>query len=513
MRFRNRIDLSITAGVIFVLGLASLSKATTAKAPPQEHPLAQAAALQRAHRWQEAEALLSAYLKSHPGDSVAWLMLAQTTYWRGDISRAEGLFQAALVRFPTYADLQVAYARFLMEVGRWSQARKQLQRMLEQEVYPAETRFLLGRLAFWQQDFPAASRYLQQALQLAPGHREAQSDWLALRQAMAPVLKGQAAYQWDNQPLKQPGIHLAGTFFLRPTWKLTLRVTNRTYPDHSGEKSTTELETRHRWQLPGTRAALHLQMGGVLYHSGSTLRPILGGGLEWPLPAGAQLKLKGDVRPYLFTIASLDSPVTRGSVALSYRLEGKSGRMGEVLARWQRFSDGTRIWTAYTWWLFPLVKNEALTLAIGPALSYADATASRFIPSVEPVPLPETASLNLPGTYAPYYTPEQVRESHLVVFLQRQVRRDLRAVFSTSAGLYSREQAPFLTQLLDVPSPHNWQRDFYTRSYFPLDVRLELVWALKNRNRLSVAFSHSRTAFYRIWRLQVQLTKRFLRAP
>lgn len=75
------------------------------------------------HNYAEADALLTAFEKTHPNDINAVRLHAQILYWMKDYSAALNLCSSYLKNNPEWHFLKLDYARMLYELQQWKKAK------------------------------------------------------------------------------------------------------------------------------------------------------------------------------------------------------------------------------------------------------------------------------------------------------------------------------------------------------------------------------------------------------
>ena len=131
-------------------------------------PLDGAAALARAGRWEEAEAVAQRRLAVDPQDADALNFLGGVARARGDCRRAEQFYADALRCRPNFAKARSNLGAVLLEMGRIQEAVEHLQKTVAADPHFADARVNLGTALLNAGDPVAAERELRAALAAVP---------------------------------------------------------------------------------------------------------------------------------------------------------------------------------------------------------------------------------------------------------------------------------------------------------------------------------------------------------
>ena len=482
------------------LALALLALAVTAvPAAAQAHAVDEARRLAAARDFTSAAGLLRAHLATHPDDLEAAWLLGQTLYWGNDVQGARAAYEAALGRYPDNARLRLDFARVLVETGDARRARALLVPLLDAPDAGAQARTLLGTLAYWDGDLTSAARLFDAALALDPAQADARRQLQEIRLLASPWVRVAPTVWHDDQPLDWQGVDLEAGWFPAPLTPVRLRAQPRRYTAGGPSMWLAEAEVRH--YVPGARLDLELA-GGVLQRASDGNRSS-----EWTgrgvagFRLGAQAKILGRVErvPYLYTVASLETPVLVDAAGVELHWSRPRGWLGQAALQRQRYPDDNVLRTAYAWLLAPVVHRSDGELQVGYAFSTEDTDASRFAL--------ESPGVSLEGRYRPYYTPERVLKHAAIgaAALRISPRATLRV--GGSVAIRATEDAPAFVDTQAGPA-----RVFERRRFTPWDGRISIDVAARDRATIAVSGEAGRSAYYQWTRVGLQVTWRFTAA-
>jgi hypothetical protein len=355
----------------------------------------------------------------------------------------------------------------------------------------AHAQFMLGETLYWVGDWSGAKLHFTEALRLDPAQAEARRQLEEIRQVTAPWIKLAASHRRDDQPLRQGASMIEGGLFLKPLQRVIFRAEPQLFGsvDHGFV-----LSADAGWLAYWPSLKLETELGGgYLARRGTGASDWIGrASIGVRLPQGISLRVRSERAAYLWTLASLETPIVtnKGQGIFSW---DRKGWLAEAAYGADFFPDGNKVWNAYGWLLAPLVRSHGTTLRAGYSLSYSDSDESRW---------------NLPagggeGRYDPYYTPEELRVHDVIFSGDVHLTHSLTFHANGGYGFSAREIAP-PSQLDQAPA---------LRKFHPWNAHASLDVALARGLSLRLSGDHEKTAFWRMNRFSAGLTYRFSPSP
>jgi tetratricopeptide (TPR) repeat protein len=425
-------------------------------------------------------------------------MLAQTLYWGGAIKEAEAVYEAGLAQHPDDTRLRLEFARMLMETQRAARARVLLTPLRDDKQAASEAESLLGTMAYWEGDLSAAKRHFESALRHTPEQAEATRQLEEIQALAAPWVRFAGEFRHDDQPLDRLAGSAEAGWYLTPLHSIAVRV----QPQRLTSSELGETLLAGEAALGGFWPAARLETEaavGVLQRS-STREPQLTGklGLGLRLPQNFTVRARAERAPYLWTRASLVTPVMTDAFTGLLDWNDPRGWLGQAGYVLQQYPDRNRIHTTYVWALAPVVRSGPAEVKLGYGLNYQDAEQNRFV----------LAGGSLAGRYQPYYTPQDLQVHSATGALTLQAKQALVLRTSGAYGVYAAENAPVFLQPEPAP-PQASEISYCRRTFHPWNARAALTAALPNRLAATVFGEHFRTAFYAYSGAGIDLTYRF----
>jgi hypothetical protein len=340
--------------------------------------------------------------------------------------------------------------------------------------------------------------------------------------AQAPWLAAETRVEHDTQERTAVAVEAQRGGFLSPAVTLALLAGGQHVIGPGLSTSTGSAGLAGTLALPAVRLGLNASARALAGAPGEGVLALYDASAA--LNAGAGVSLRGLARRerYTATLASLDTTVLMNTMELALDRGGAPGWAGAVVARAQTFGDGNQLRTAYGWLLAPLSRSAGHALRVGYAAAWQDADDSRWVQDAGPRPRPPRQAppvqppvqppgqppgqppeqQELPGRYAPYYTPSEVA-THSVLANAALALGGAWLIADASVGVRATESAPVLLSTAE-PGP---ALSFSQRSFTPYLGALSLVTPLGDRATLTTSAELSRTAFYRAGQLRAAIAR------
>ncbi len=514
--FHRRRTVVRPATLLIGLPLAALAAVGAVGAQvPVRDTIAEARRLHDAGSLAAVERLLRPYLKNHPDNGAAARLLAQTLYWLKRPAEARGIYEAALSRHPEDVTLRLDYGRMLVETNDRTRARELLAPLSGSPESRGRAEAMLGTLSYWDGDFTTAARVFGDALRADSSQREARRQLGEILTLTAPWIRTAAELRHDDQSLDRIGGDAETGWYATPLLALSARV--RPMQFRLGDTVTRTLtvaEAGFSDFAPGARLETQVTAGVLQRSYGSSSDWVGRLALGFRLPQHFTLRVRAEREPYLYTLASLSTPVMTQTLAATLDLNGPRGWLGQATAQSERYPDANAVSTRYAWLLAPLMEGPDGELQVGYSVSAQNANESRFELTRPSQPYaPGDPRYSTLGVYAPYYTPTNLFAQSVLaaVALRPAAGVELRA--SGAYGVRATDDAPGF-QVVSVASPPSAtvERTFHQRVYTPWNVRGSLAATLSEGWRLDVTGEYAHTAFYTSVTTSVQFTYRFVAA-
>jgi tetratricopeptide (TPR) repeat protein len=464
---------------------------SAAERPPQA--IDEARRLRDNKLFVEAVRVLERHLEQNPGDVEAVRLHAQTLYWLQDFDRARAAYASAFAQHPEHEGLRIEYARMLAETGNLRGARRLLEDGSSRSGSSADAEALLGTILYWSGDLTGAKRQFLEALKKAPGHQAAARQLDEIEAVSASWVRIAPSVWDDDQPLDRLGVAVEAGWFATPLFSLAFRSQPERYRAESARTFwTNEVELSHF--APAVRLETRVAAGVFRREDGEDSLEWVGRG-ELGVRADGGLTFRGRIErtPYLYTVASLDTPVIRDTITGLVQWTHRGGWLAEAAVQRQRFPDANVVRSAYAWVLAPIVDRGHNRLQTGYALSAADADEDRFVLARTEQPFPPShPQFDFSGVYRPYYTPARVLTHSLTAAVTAGSSSGLTFRAGGSYGFHAREDATVF-----LPMGNQVVASIGRRSFTPWTARATFDIPASRAFLVSARVESGRSAFYR----------------
>ncbi len=358
-------------------------------------------------KFAKANKLLKKYNAAHPQNLNGIWLQAQVNLYTNNIKRSNNLYETAIKVAPQNDYLKLNYIHSLADMGKMDQAEcKTLYAMENGGSDYSDIALLHAMLCYYQGDFKEAAAYIKKTLQIDGQNVEANNLNDLIELARSTKVSLNASYLSDDQPLTVFSSEVkAEKYFNR---FLALAVTSAS--DYHFLQNTTSdapwVEIGNKMFFP--KAGLHLSYGvGVIRFPSDNTTGWTGNlGLNKKLSQHFDLDLSADHMPYFGTKSSIDTAisVTRLSANLNFH---KNNWQAQAAFLDNIYQDNNNVYTAYAWFLAPVVVFPQGKLQMGLSTSYSNSDENRYEPvaSLNDIVNNYTPNAAIAGVYNPYFTP------------------------------------------------------------------------------------------------------------
>lgn len=505
---------TLAFAVVCAAGLALGARETHSQS--RDSLVVEAVRLRDERNFDAAIRLLGARVARHPDDREAARLLAQTLYWAQRQEEARGVYEQALLRHPADPALRLEYGRMLAELKDGRRAREVLEPLQQYPTMRSHADAVLGTLAYWDGDLVTARRLLRRSLQASPEQPDARRQLREISALTAPWVQTQGEGRADDQPLTSSTAGAEAGWYATPLLSFVARgsAAQLNSADTLALRVTSgELGLTH--YLPAARLETELA-GGMLQRD-------VTGAWDWTgrvrvglrLPGHAALRVSAERAAYLYTVASLRTPVMTRTVRGVLALSSPEGWLGEAAVQREWYPDTNMIGSVYAWLLVPLAHgpNGQLQLGYSGSMQHSDESRFTYFESAEPTEptqplppwspvMPRTPGGQFAGVYEPYHTPLHLATHSALAAAHIRISPHVVLRASGSYGV-AREGAP------PPPGSDPAAEPTETRTFFPWTARSSLELSPNGDVTLALAAEAMRTPVYSTAGARLRLTWRF----
>jgi hypothetical protein len=230
-------------------------------------------------------------------------------------------------------------------------------------------------------------------------------------------------------------------------------------------------------------------------------------------PQHVTLRVRAEREPYLYTLASVSTPVMTQTIGTTLDLDSH-GWLGQIAANSERYPDANAVSTAFVWLLAPLVNTPEGQLQIGYSAAAQNADEGRYVLANPTQPYqPGDPRFNTLGVYAPYYTPNNLLAQSVLGAFAVHPGGGVEVHASGALGIRATDDAPqYKVVTRGAPPSPTVELSYHRRVSALWNVRGSLEAPLSEGWRLDISGESGRTAFYTYTTASVQLTYTFVAA-
>jgi hypothetical protein len=260
--------------------------------------------------------------------------------------------------------------------------------------------------------------------------------------------------------------------------------------------------------LPAARTGLRGSARALFGGPGGEGGPLWSAGARTDVGAGFALRALAERDRYGWTVASVDTLVLFTRALLALDRAAAPGWAGELAGSRDDFGDGNPVWTAYGWVLGPLSQSAAHSLRLGYAAAWQDAQRTTWQPAPGSGPAvgQPAAGTELPGVYAPYHSPHDVRTHSALANAAVAVGSGWLRL-DGSVGFHARETAPVI--IVGAPPALPSQLQFHERAFTPWRVAGGWVGPLNPATWLTVEAARESGAYYTLNTVRLAINRGF----
>jgi tetratricopeptide (TPR) repeat protein len=459
--------------------------------------LARVQDLKTAGQYKAAETLLRQWTQTNPRTAdVIWLE-AQLAWLRRQFSASDRLYREAIDARPNHLYLQLDHAETLLNMGRFSKARRSLAGLSREEQRDAQALFVQARYAYWTGNFRDAARLVDRALRADHNKSDARALAAEIRAATSLRLNLSLVHMDDDQPLRRLEPILEAGKYLHALADLGVEASAPLF--NTAERSA------HAQRMALTNT-LRFAGSGTTLKLGAGMFALSGQGMAWigelearqRLPEGLSLTGGWQREPYTRNVTSLDTLVLEDRTQVTLDWQERHGFWVQAGGFRSSFGDANRVSSYWAWALSPRIGGHRWNCRTGYSFHYSDSRESRFVSdrTLEDWLDPYDPNRQISGVFAPYFTPQHMRIHQWLASFSWTASDKVAIHLNGSYGLWARAKNPYLFLDQDAGGELFIQRDFLDMRFQPFEAGGSFNYRISDQVRLKAAYLFTRNFFY-----------------
>lgn len=454
--------------------------------------ISQARSLINEKKFEDALQLLSAY-NSNNSNLEAMRIHAQLLYWMKKFDEANALYEKTLSLFPDAVSVKLDYGRMLFQLSRFSKARLSLNDYLIFDSTHLETNTMLAYIDLWTGHIAAAKKRAALLERHNPGNGDAAYILQQISIYTAPYIKIGGAVYSDDQPLQSQRFEPEAGFY--QSWIFSPFIKASLYSfDADRNYKTSWIEAGNKISFASSKTDLEFSAGYFQANNYS-------GTMSWKVKLDQKIStaLSFDVasqkKPYQYTLNSIKYPFLYQVTEIGLNLDNKKHWLARGAFQNQGFDDGNKVYTAYLWFLAPLIQKNDFSLKAGYSFSYANANQNNFEPKNQS--FPPVLNTEVDGIYNPYFTPADQTIHSLLGSLHIPFSKFVSFTSRLNIGISAHASQPSLFVDKKGTGPFFINKKFESYSYTPVEFSSELQLNLSQNFFITGNYIYNSLIFFK----------------
>jgi hypothetical protein len=425
------------------------------------------------------------------------ILLAETLSWDKRFPEAEAHYRHVLGTEPASRPAGLGLGRVLLWEGRYEEAQAAFDQLLKRDAADIDALEGRGTAEYWSGDTRAAARDFRMVLARDPERPLARRSLDEIR--LAALAEDRISFDVvdDDQPYRLARGQVKSSAFSDPLTRWSVAAgTYRAQAPVFGTATMPFVRVGNESVLPRLHLTVTSSLGLVRYGDGVS-RAVGELSVSRQLSKNARLVLRAERAELLATATALATHPSLTSYGAAWRRESTEGWMAAVDVATLAYFDDNRGLSAFGYGLAPLWNGGGTLVLCGASAAYRDARQSRFaLAAISSVRAGDEFRYAYRGAYAPYWTPQDLREARVVMVVRTAVRSAALELHADGGIGWDRATA-FGPAAGPGPLPLAIQSFDFQRRFHPFRLDLTASLPVTGALRAELGFEMASTAFYR----------------
>ncbi len=450
------------------------------------------------YRYPEASALLKPFCQAHPENHTAKWFLAQVCFSGYEWNEMKFWYEEAIRGNPDDWTLKLDFADKLSKTGNLEKSRNIFIAYLEIDSKSTHIFEQLARISFLEQNYSAAEKEINQALNLNPDDKNVQAIKKKIIEAKSVWFNQKNNVIGDDQPYSrfstqfETGQSLNHLF----DWKLGLATT--VFITQSKKYFSPELNFSNKmfWYEKGF---IFSTMAGLIRLPDGNVSGMTALAVGKKINRNFSIDLNSSYSPYVSTLSSLDNTPNFLNTQLGIRWENNKNWQGKLVCGYNYFiNDQNYIFNFGGWFLIPPLKMNFMTISFGYGFNFSDSHESRFesIKSLNQILNSWNTTQEINGVYDPYFTPNHQQVHNAIFSFSAPFTKRMNLSGKAVYGILAQADNPYLYLSTNDEDVTIISRDFSTIYFNPLELNLNLELDFMERKSLKFEYVYMKTSYY-----------------
>jgi len=464
--------------------------------------------LRGAGQYGEAGKLMENWLKNNTATAETLWLYADIEYHRKNYNNSRRIYEQAISMDRVNLYLQLDYAEKLLYMGHIRMAGNLLKSLPEKDRNDIYAIALSARHLYWSGDVKNA--YEKAKLAIEGGYEGAEALLLEIKAVRAPWLASRFDYTSDTQPLQKSNLTIQAGYRHSRWFNPELTAAPQWFetPDEPVKASLFSISNRLHLS-----SALEIDVNAGSFSLGNHRSEFIGGAsIKVNAPGGFSILNTYSKEPYLYTLSSLESPVTFNRYAGELEWQERHGFWLKGGIYHDTYEDENHIQSLWAWFLSPSINTGIIAWRGGYAFSISGAEESRFVSAKTPEEILETweTGQQIEGIYSPYFTPNEMLTHAVLLNVEVNIAENAGLSFNGKYGIFATANNPYLFGDLDEENMFFINRDFQKVNFTPFEFSAKGSFQITTRLHSEIEYRFTRILFYDMQYAGLALKYRFL---
>jgi hypothetical protein len=428
---------------------------------------------------------------------VQWYA-AKLAYWNWDIAAAKKFYKQALSLKKEHLYVRLDYAKMMVDIGEYATAIPLLKQYIafdkwsvDAEKYLVKALYYKGNLAEALKVIDQMPDYMQQEKEIAVLKKEIEEQHAVYYQLGFD-------YASDDQPLKKATPNLLVSRKQSALFNWQLGGTYHSFVNEHSKSNAYVVEVGNRFHFDKLKQVLQLHLGlSNLSDAGKTE---MTGGVQWfqKIEKHFMLELSAERKPYFYSLASTHATVVYDNYAAAFSFDNFKKFSGKIQVQQQQFNDGNKIANYSAWMLSPPLKLKWVIAKVGYSFQYADAASNHYTPtiSVDSFLVNYDSTKQIPGVYAPYFTPAHQTIHAALLWIEIKPFKKLTLTCNANFPITAKLDNPYFFLNKDNSNAVFLDKNYATLNYQPANYKAELSYRMSPKLQLGLGYEYLKTNYY-----------------
>jgi tetratricopeptide (TPR) repeat protein len=443
--------------------------------------------------------VIKLYAQDHPDDFNTTWLFAYTSYFARHFIESDRLYLKAMMAAPANYYLRLDYARMLVNIGYYNQAKPLLQSYLSYEPMNGTALITLSRLYYYEANYKKALSTLSKIGVKSDEFQYVSHMKQEIKLASTPWISVRFGYATDDQPLKGYIPEIKAGWSLHPLATVLLTIQTLIFLNDNSSTPGFWGQAGNKMFFAKPRVNLDFNIGLLRFPKKKSVTLTGDLSLRKTFLRNLELNIRAERSPYFSTTSSIDSSIMENHLSLAMGWTDMNSLNGNITAEVRNYPfDKNIVFSLNGWALGPPLAFSVFKLWFGVGYNYSTSRQNNFVAekSLAKILSDYNSTTQIKGIYNPYFTPKDQHLASFIVAFAIHPAKILDFNVNMNLGVCSFAMIPYLYLDKNSSGVIYIARDFSRETYFPARVTASLGLKLAPNIRLQADYDFNSTYYY-----------------